>query len=308
MQELEWKTSCGCAKCRPALNYYLVADWPDEYADDYQSRFINERVHANIQKDGTYSVVPRMWGGMTIVEGAARHRRRRRQVRDPGGQGHRRPAHRHAGHQEGGPAGGLGRSRQGRLRLRPCLCQGPAHGEDLRRLGLVPLRHAGFDRARHPHREVHVGLVDAGQGQDGGVGLPAQLRRGDLQGCRRGLRRLRLRDPFRRRRRPRHQGHRGARPGQDRGRGARGDRGADADVPRAGALSRAHLQMGQARRHRRDQAPGPRRCRAGARPISTASSSARNSPRSIRGRSASPARTSTNSGRWRRSGSPQAAE
>ncbi|MEM1365407.1 MAG: nitrite reductase large subunit NirB [Pseudomonadota bacterium] len=65
MQELEWKTSCGCAKCRPALNYYLVADWPDEYADDYQSRFINERVHANIQKDGTYSVVPRMWGGMT---------------------------------------------------------------------------------------------------------------------------------------------------------------------------------------------------------------------------------------------------
>ncbi|WP_176084708.1 nitrite reductase large subunit NirB [Martelella sp. HB161492] len=65
MQELEWKTSCGCAKCRPALNYYLVCDWPHEYADDYQSRFINERVHANIQKDGTYSVVPRMWGGVT---------------------------------------------------------------------------------------------------------------------------------------------------------------------------------------------------------------------------------------------------
>ncbi|MDB5525137.1 MAG: nirB [Rhizobium sp.] len=65
MQELEWNSSCGCAKCRPALNYYLVCDWPDEYADDYQSRFINERVHANIQKDGTYSVVPRMWGGVT---------------------------------------------------------------------------------------------------------------------------------------------------------------------------------------------------------------------------------------------------
>jgi nitrite reductase (NADH) large subunit len=65
MQELEWTSSCGCAKCRPALNYYLVCDWPDEYADDYQSRFINERAHANIQKDGTYSVVPRMWGGVT---------------------------------------------------------------------------------------------------------------------------------------------------------------------------------------------------------------------------------------------------
>ncbi|MBV9909749.1 MAG: NAD(P)/FAD-dependent oxidoreductase, partial [Hyphomicrobiales bacterium] len=65
MQALEWKTSCGCAKCRPALNYYLLASWPGEYEDDSQSRFINERVHANIQKDGTYSVVPRMWGGVT---------------------------------------------------------------------------------------------------------------------------------------------------------------------------------------------------------------------------------------------------
>jgi len=67
MQELEWKTSCGCAKCRPALNYYLVCDWPGEYVDDNQSRFINERVHANIQKDGTYSVIPRMWGGTTTA-------------------------------------------------------------------------------------------------------------------------------------------------------------------------------------------------------------------------------------------------
>ncbi|MGV6875681.1 nitrite reductase large subunit NirB [Pseudochelatococcus sp. B33] len=65
MQELEWKTSCGCAKCRPALNYYLLSTWPGEYDDDSQSRYINERVHANIQKDGTYSVVPRMWGGLT---------------------------------------------------------------------------------------------------------------------------------------------------------------------------------------------------------------------------------------------------
>ncbi|MCB9931077.1 MAG: NAD(P)/FAD-dependent oxidoreductase [Alphaproteobacteria bacterium] len=65
MQDLQWKSSGGCAKCRPALNHYLVCAWPGEYEDDYQSRFINERVHANIQKDGTFSVVPRMWGGMT---------------------------------------------------------------------------------------------------------------------------------------------------------------------------------------------------------------------------------------------------
>jgi nitrite reductase (NADH) large subunit len=65
MQELGWKTSGGCPSCQPALNYYLVCDWPGEYRDDYQARFINERVHANIQKDGTFSVVPRMWGGVT---------------------------------------------------------------------------------------------------------------------------------------------------------------------------------------------------------------------------------------------------
>lgn len=65
LQELEWETSCGCAKCRPALNYYLLASWPGEYVDDNQSRFVNERLHANIQKDGTFSVVPRMWGGIT---------------------------------------------------------------------------------------------------------------------------------------------------------------------------------------------------------------------------------------------------
>jgi nitrite reductase (NADH) large subunit len=61
---LEWKTPDGCAACRPALNYYLLARWPEEYADDAQSRFINERAHGNIQKDGTYSVVPRMFGGL----------------------------------------------------------------------------------------------------------------------------------------------------------------------------------------------------------------------------------------------------
>lgn len=64
-QALEWKTPDGCSSCRPAMNYYLLCAWPGEYVDDTQSRYINERAHANIQKDGTYSVVPRMWGGLT---------------------------------------------------------------------------------------------------------------------------------------------------------------------------------------------------------------------------------------------------
>ncbi|WP_440110782.1 nitrite reductase large subunit NirB [Acidovorax sp. BL-A-41-H1] len=65
---LEWKTPNGCATCRPAVNYYVTSTWPKEAKDDPQSRAINERSHANIQKDGTYSVIPRMWGGETTAD------------------------------------------------------------------------------------------------------------------------------------------------------------------------------------------------------------------------------------------------
>jgi nitrite reductase (NADH) large subunit len=67
-QALGWATPDGCHSCRPALNYYLLCAWPGSYRDDPQSRFVNERMHANIQKDGTYSVVPRMWGGVTSAK------------------------------------------------------------------------------------------------------------------------------------------------------------------------------------------------------------------------------------------------
>ncbi|UJF32053.1 nitrite reductase large subunit NirB [Paenibacillus hexagrammi] len=65
MNVLGWKNEEGCSKCRPALNYYLGMVNPESYRDDSTSRFVNERMHANIQKDGTYSVVPRMYGGVT---------------------------------------------------------------------------------------------------------------------------------------------------------------------------------------------------------------------------------------------------
>ncbi len=68
MRGMGWRTANGCATCRPALNYYLLSTWPHEAVDDPQSRFINERVHANIQKDGTYSVIPRMYGGVTTPD------------------------------------------------------------------------------------------------------------------------------------------------------------------------------------------------------------------------------------------------
>lgn len=68
MNVLDWQTDGGCSKCRPALNYYLGMIYPLEYEDEKESRYVNERLHANIQKDGTFSVVPRMYGGVTNPE------------------------------------------------------------------------------------------------------------------------------------------------------------------------------------------------------------------------------------------------
>ncbi|MFD0323998.1 nitrite reductase large subunit NirB [Lysobacter gummosus] len=65
---MQWRTPNGCATCRPAINYYLISTWPREAADDPQSRFINERAHANIQKDGTFSVIPQIKGGVTNAD------------------------------------------------------------------------------------------------------------------------------------------------------------------------------------------------------------------------------------------------
>jgi nitrite reductase [NAD(P)H] large subunit len=55
----------GCARCKVALSYHLDAWWCGDYEEDRSARFINDRVHANIQRDGTFSVVPRMFGGVT---------------------------------------------------------------------------------------------------------------------------------------------------------------------------------------------------------------------------------------------------
>ncbi|EGQ3132229.1 NAD(P)/FAD-dependent oxidoreductase [Staphylococcus pseudintermedius] len=65
---LDFKNKGGCPKCRPALNYYLNMVYPTEHEDEKASRFANERYHANIQKDGTFSVIPQMRGGVTDAE------------------------------------------------------------------------------------------------------------------------------------------------------------------------------------------------------------------------------------------------
>ncbi len=53
------------AASKPALASLLITMWDSEYEDERDARFINDRVHANIQKDATFSVVPEMPGGIT---------------------------------------------------------------------------------------------------------------------------------------------------------------------------------------------------------------------------------------------------
>ena len=58
----------GCEICKPALSYMMDMLWCGDHDEDRSARFINDRVHANIQKDGTFSVVPRMRGGVTSAK------------------------------------------------------------------------------------------------------------------------------------------------------------------------------------------------------------------------------------------------
>ena len=58
----------GCSLCKPALSFLVDEVWLGEHREDRSARFINDRVHANIQRDGTFSVVPRMRGGVTTPD------------------------------------------------------------------------------------------------------------------------------------------------------------------------------------------------------------------------------------------------
>ena len=65
MQELGWKTSGGCHVCRPALNFYLLADWPDEYRDDAQRASSMSAPTPTSRRTAPFRWCPRMWGGVT---------------------------------------------------------------------------------------------------------------------------------------------------------------------------------------------------------------------------------------------------
>lgn len=68
----EVSETCGtgrdCGACKPALAYLVSEVNANRHREERHARFINDRVHGNIQRDGTFSVVPRMYGGVTTPE------------------------------------------------------------------------------------------------------------------------------------------------------------------------------------------------------------------------------------------------
>ena len=244
MAFLEWKTPNGCATCRPALNYYLISTWPHEVKDDPQSRFINERAHANIQKDGTFSVVPRMWGGTTT----AAELRRIADVVDK----YQIPTVKVTGGQRIDLLGVKKADLPGVWKDLD-MPSGHAYAKALRtvktcvgsewcRFGVQDSTNMGIALEKDlwkmyaPHK---VKLAVSG--------LPAQLRRVRHQGRGRDRRRFGLGDLCRRQRRHQDRGRAVPRQGEDAGGSARVCGRLPAALPRGGALSRPHGALRRAR-------------------------------------------------------------
>jgi nitrite reductase (NADH) large subunit len=60
-----WGTGAGCEVCKPAVASMLASLWNEHVLDDAHAPLqdTNDRYLANLQRDGTYSVVPRVPGG-----------------------------------------------------------------------------------------------------------------------------------------------------------------------------------------------------------------------------------------------------
>jgi NAD(P)H-nitrite reductase large subunit len=138
----------GCDICKPVAANILASTWNDfvlkpEHASLQDS---NDYFLGNIQKDGTYSVVPRMPGGEVTPDGLIAVGQVAKKyglyTKITGG------ARRHVRRPRGPAAADLGRADRRRLRIRPRLRQVAAHREILRRLDLVPLRRGRQHRLR----------------------------------------------------------------------------------------------------------------------------------------------------------------
>ena len=163
----------GCEICKPALSYLVDVVWCGDHEEDRSARFINDRVHANIQNDGTFSVIPRIRGGVTspaelrrIANAAEKYNAR--MVKITG-------SHASICSESGKPIC----PRSGRISecLQARLCERCSHGEDLRGNRVLPFRCAGRDFRRRRTRTAAGESFYAAQDQNGRDGLPAQLRR-----------------------------------------------------------------------------------------------------------------------------------
>ncbi|MCM2532987.1 (2Fe-2S)-binding protein [Neobacillus pocheonensis] len=67
MEILNWQSNQGCSTCHPAINYYLGMIYP-EYESKQETLFVSERLNATVQNNGTYTVIPQMYGGKTTAE------------------------------------------------------------------------------------------------------------------------------------------------------------------------------------------------------------------------------------------------
>ena len=136
----------GCEVCKPALSYMMDMLWCGDHDEDRSARFINDRVHANIQKDGTFSVVPRMRGGVTSPAELRRIADVAEKIQRPHGEGYGQPAIRSVGGKKSRLAQGLGRVRNA---VGTGVHQRCPHGEDLCGYGFLPLRHPRLYQRRN---------------------------------------------------------------------------------------------------------------------------------------------------------------
>ena len=244
MQALGWKTSDGCPTCRPALNYYLVAPGPANTRRHAVA--LHQRAGPRQHPEGwTYSVVPRMWGGVTTPDelraiADVADRFNIPAVKVTGGQ--RIDL---LGVRKAGPARGLGRLNaagmvsgfayaKGLRTVKTCV------GSEWCRFGTQDSTGLGIELEK-----LMWGSWTPAKVKLGGLRLPAQLRRSDRQGHRRDLRRQRLRHSRLRRRRPARPRHRllGHVDTEEEALGTL--RRHSAGLSRGGRLSRPPLQMGR---------------------------------------------------------------
>ena len=241
------------AGSKMALSSLLEMMWADEFVDERDARFINDRVHANIQRDGTFSVVPQMKGGVTSSD----QLRRIADVADKyavpmikltGGQridllGVRKEDLPAVWGDLDMPSGyAYGKSFR---TVKTCV------GSDFCRFGVGDSTALGI-----AHRGALPGPGQPGQDEARRHRVSAQLRRGAVQGPRRRRRRRRSVGDVRRRcgGRPHPQGRPAGHRRQRRG-GHDADRPVPAVLPRERQLARAHLRVGAAGRASRRFAP-----------------------------------------------------